>query len=134
MLEYNTEKGAVTLDNREIVHGMSRYQSELYVLEKALTRINTMCELHIYIECDYVAAGFEQGWIEKWNENNWTTSSGKEVSNKREWIALEQKMKPHQFYFHTKEEHSYRNWLKNNVEKEKLVCLKNLENSTLSKS
>jgi len=102
------------------------------VLERALSRINTMCEVHCYIECDYVAAGFEQGWLDEWSKNDWKTKSNKDVSNKEEWQALLTMVLEHEHYmvFHVKEEHSYREWLKRNMEKEKARCLKSLENST----
>lgn len=68
----------------KIIQGMSWYQSELYVLERALSRINAMYEVHVYTECEYVAAGFEQGWLESWKRNGWKTATKKEVSNLEE--------------------------------------------------
>ena len=117
------------------IHGMSWYQSELYVLERALSRLNTMYEVHVYLECNYVAAGFEQGWLEQWKANDWMTSSNKEVSNREEWEKLDALVQwlCDSIVFHVKEEHSYRKWLKNNMEKEKQRCLKSLENSTQQK-
>lgn len=134
VLEYQTQKGAVTLDKIEVIHDMTKYQSELYVLKMALSRINTMCELEIYTECGYVAAGFEN-WLPKWKENNWITEQKKEVSNRKEWEELDTIVRQygHQLTFHTKEHHSYREWLKNNVEKEKTKCSKYLENLTAQK-
>ena len=114
---------------------MSKYQSELYVLKNALARINTMCELNIYTESEYVAAGFES-WLDMWKANNWLTKAGKEVSNKKEWEELDALVQQygHELVFHVKEAHSYRNWLKDNVEKEKTRCLKDLENLTVQKN
>ena len=63
VIEYQ-DKQDKAYSQMKIIEGMSRYQSELYVLERALSRINTMCEVHCYIECEYVAAGFEQGWLD----------------------------------------------------------------------
>lgn len=119
----------------KIIREMSWYQSELYVLERALSRINAMYEVHVYTECSYVAAGFEQGWIKQWQENNWKTSSNEAVKNKAEWQALIALVQDRGFLlmFHVKEEHSYRKWLKANMEKEKQKCLKNLESSTQQK-
>ena len=108
----------------KIIKGMSWYQSELYVLERALSRINAMCEVHIYTECPYVAAGFEQGWIKQWIENDWKTSANEEVKNKAEWQALLEHVQQCKLVFHVKEEHSYRKWLKANMEKEKERCRK----------
>lgn len=108
----------------KIIKEMSWYQSELYVLERALSRINAMCEVHVYTECPYVAAGFERGWIKQWQENDWMTSSNEEVKNKAEWQALLEQVQQGELVFHVKEDHSYRKWLKANMEKEKERCRK----------
>ena len=108
----------------KIIKEMSWYQSELYVLERALSRINAMYEVHVYTECPYVAAGFEQGWIKQWQENDWMTSSNEEVKNKAEWQALLEQVQQCELMFHVKEDHSYRKWLKANMEKEKERCRK----------
>lgn len=120
IVECETTKGPADVGNIETIQGKSRYQSELYVLKMALTRINTMCEVHIYTECDYMAAGFER-WLDQWKANSWLTSANKEVSNRKEWEELDAIVQQygHALVFHVKEEHSYRKWLKDNVEKEK---------------
>lgn len=119
----------------KIIQGMSTYQSELYVLERALSRLNTMYEVHVYTESSYVAAGFKQGWLENWKANDWKTATNGPVKNETEWRALDEAVQQygHELVFHVKEDHSYRNWLKNNMEKEKKKCLKSLENSTQQK-
>ena len=112
------------------VKDTTKYQAELYVLKKALTRINTKCELHLYIECDYIAAGFGK-WLTEWKENGWQTKRGEAVKNSKEWQELDALVQQygHTLVFHVKEKHSYRNWFIDNLEKEKQRCLKNLENS-----
>lgn len=52
VVECETAKGSATVSDIKMIKGMSWYQSELYVLAIALNRINTMCEVHLYIECD----------------------------------------------------------------------------------
>lgn len=117
----------------KIIKEMSWYQSELYVLERALSRITTMYEVHCYIECEYVAAGYEQGRIEKWKKNGWKTAQNKDVKNKEEWMALDSWVQKHghELVFHVKEDHSYRNWLKSNMEKEKERCRKHMKQTKL---
>lgn len=117
------------------IQGMSQYQSELYVLERALTRITTRCDIHIYTESSYVAAGYVQGWLEFWKTHGWRTKTDKKVSNIDEWKALDAIVQQygHALTFHVKEDHAYRKWLKTTMEKEKKKCLKNLENSTQQK-
>lgn len=120
VIEYQ-DKQDKAFSQMKIIQGMSAYQSELYVLERALSRINTMYEVHVYTECEFVAAGFEQGWLDQWMQNDWKTASKKEVSNKKEWQALIALVQQYDHYlvFHVKENYPYREWLKRNMEKEK---------------
>lgn len=128
VIEYQDNPGAA-VSQMKIIKGMSSYQSELYVLERALSRINTMYEVHVYTECPYVAAGFEQGWLESWKRNGWKTATKKEISNLEEWKSLDAVVQQygHELTFHVKEDHSYRKWLKRNMEKEKERCRKTMK-------
>lgn len=121
VIKYQDDTEHADPPKMKIIKGMTAYQSELYVLERALSRINTMCEVHCYIECEYVAAGFEQGWLDQWMQNDWKTASDREVSNKKEWQALIALVEEYGHYLvlHVKEDHPYREWLRNNLEKEK---------------
>ena len=134
VIEYETAKGEASAGNLLTVQGMTKYQSELHVLQKALNRINTMCELHIYTECDYIAAGFEK-WLAEWKLQDWKNKRDEEVKNSKEWKELDALVSKygHVLVFHVKESHSYKKWFKENLEKEKQKCLKNLENSTQQK-
>lgn len=104
VIEYQDKKDKA-FPQMKIIKEMSWYQSELYVLERALSRITTMYEVHVYTECEFVAAGFEQGWLDEWMRNGWKNASNKDVSNKEEWqalLALVQKY-DHYMVFHVKE-------------------------------
>ena len=130
IVECDTTKGPATVSDISTMQGVNKYQLELRTLINALRRINTMCEVHVYLDCDYVAAGFTKGWIEQWKANGWMTATKREVKNSREWNLLDHMVCKygHQIEFHVKEPHTYRNWLTSNVEKEKRKCSKNLEN------
>lgn len=134
VIEMKTAKGDATAGDLLTVKDMTKYQAELHVLKKALARINTKCELHLYTECEYIAAGFEK-WLTEWKENGWKTKRGEAVKNNKEWQELDELVQRHGhvLVFHVKENHSYKKWLKENLEKEKQKCLTNLENSTRQK-
>lgn len=131
VVEFKTEKGDATVGNLLTVRDMTKYQAELHVLKKALSRINTMCELHIYTESTYIAAGFEK-WLIEWKRDGWQNARGLTVKNSKEWQELDALVSNygHKMVFHVKEEHSYKKWFIDNLKKEKEQCLKNLENST----
>lgn len=122
VIEFPTARGDASAGELLTVRGMTCYQSELYILEKALRRMNTMCELHIYTECGYVAAGFGK-WLA-----GWQTKRKEPVRNAGEWKALDALVQQygHVLVFHVKEEHSYRNWFRDNLEKKK--CLEKHNN------
>lgn len=44
------ERPDMAVARMKLIRGMSANQSEIYVLERALTRINTLCEVHVYTE------------------------------------------------------------------------------------
>lgn len=134
VIEFKTAKGDATACDLLAVTDMTKYQTEMYVLKKALARINTMCELHIYTECEYIAAGFEK-WLQEWKLNDWQTKRGDAVKNGKEWQELDALVQKHGhiLVFHVKENHSYKKWFIDNLEKEKQKCLRNLENLTQRK-
>ena len=134
VIEFKTAKGDATAGDLLTVENMTKYQTELHVLKKALARINTMCEVHLYTECEYIAAGFEK-WLEEWKKDNWKTARGEEVKNSGDWQELDALVQQygHEIVLHVKEDHSYKKWFVDNLEKEKQKCLKNLGNSTQQK-
>lgn len=134
VIEVETAKGDATAGNLLAVKDMTKYQAELHVLKKALARINTKCELHLYTECEYIAAGFQK-WLAEWKENGWQTKRGEAVKNSKEWQELDELVQRygHTPVFHVKEKHSYKKWFIENLEKEKQKCLKNSESSTQQK-
>ena len=134
IIEVETAKGDATAGDLLTVKDMTKYQAELHALKKALARINTMCELHIYTECEYIAAGFEK-WLTEWKENGWQTKRGEAVKNSKEWQELDELVQKHghMLVFHVKEHHSYKKWFIENLEKEKEKCLKSLASSTQQK-
>lgn len=134
VIEVETAKGDATAGDLLTVKDMTKYQAELHVLKKALARINTKCELHLYTECEYIAAGFQK-WLAEWKENGWQTKRGEAVKNSKEWQELDELVQQygHMLVFHVKEKHSYKRWFIENLEKEKQKCLINLESSTQQK-
>lgn len=120
VMEYKTPKGDATASEVITLQKMTAYQTQLHILKKALSRINTKCEVHIYTECPYVATGLNK-WLSQWKSAGWVTARGDPVKNAAEWKELDALVQKHNhtLVLHVKEDHSYRNWLKDNVEKEK---------------
>lgn len=113
MLEVDTEKGPATLTKLEQIEA-SKNTAELTAVVEAVKRLKHDCRLVIYTDSECVAAGFEQGWIENWEEQGWLTAKGKEVANKDLWIELKARIGT-EVVFQVKENHSYRVWMENQL-------------------
>lgn len=83
-IKTKTRKGMAKLENTVKVTA-TKNMAELLVLNEALSRIFKECELVIHTNSRYVAAAFQQGWIEQWEKAMWKTSKGKPVENREEW-------------------------------------------------
>lgn len=114
ILEVNIN-APVTLQETLIIQNATPNCAELKVIIEALKRMNQKCELTIYTESNYVAAGFNNGWLSSWKANGWKTARGKEISNKDEWSELDKLLEGHIVTIKTNENHSYRKWLKTEV-------------------
>lgn len=117
ILEMTTEKDPVTLQDSLILQNETPNCAELKVVIEALKRMRQKCELVIYTESQYVAAGYNTGWVASWKENDWHTARGTEVSNREQWEQLDNLLQGHEFTFRCEEAHSYRRWLRGEVER-----------------
>ena len=61
---------------------------ELTAVIKALESIKLKSKIQIYTDSQYVKNGMTS-WLLKWKNNNWKTSSKKDVKNKDLWKKLE---------------------------------------------
>ena len=117
LLETDTPAGVKTLHKVMKILCATANQSELIVLIEALKRMREPCSLIIFTESEYVAAGYRNGWVDKWLQSGWMTAKGKEVANRAEWEELDELLSCHEFSFETAKAHEYRMWLKNEVSK-----------------
>lgn len=119
LLETDTPAGVKTLHKVLKIQNATANQSELIVLIGALKRMREACELTIFTESEYVAAGYRNGWVDRWLQSGWRTAAGKEVANRAEWEELDGVLSCHEFSFETAKAHEYRMWLKNEVSRAK---------------
>lgn len=104
------EKDPVAVSNFRVVRNVTRNAAELRILALALSKINKNCDLTIYTDSTYLAAGLEN-WLEQWKESDWQTKDGKPVANRTEWEFLLKTLFRHQFSLVVGEKHSYSSWL-----------------------
>jgi len=83
-------------------------RAELIALIDAMRRMTKESDIDIYTESDYVANGFDMGWVENWKANSWRRKGGTEVANREEWEELDRLLEPHNYNFHIGQDHAYR--------------------------
>lgn len=98
-------------DNRETMvwqRDTNRNILTLCALEEALLRIRQPCSLHIWLDCFYVSAVLQNGWLKMWKQNGWITAKGCPVKNAVQWESVDEKLKMHEITLHLKEEYPNR--------------------------
>jgi ribonuclease HI len=96
---------------------MTANEAEMVALKMALERINTKCELNIYTENAFIANAVQNGWADQWKADGWKTKAGKDVANRKLWEELFPMLEKYTVRWHVKELYSYKNWLRDEVEK-----------------
>lgn len=119
ILETETYRGPANVGDKLRLEQHTEKQAELAALLAAARRIRGACELHIFTESEFVAAGWRLGWIEGWKKNDWKTSRGEPVSFGAMWQELDQLIGGHPTEFHIREHHPYSEWFKFEAKREK---------------
>ncbi len=135
LLEQETGKGPATLHQIEKVEEPeTENRVQLLAVTGALRRLRKNCDLMIHTHSEYVAAGFAEGWLEKWAENGWKTVKGEPVANRPEWEEMAELLNAHEFEFRAGR-HAYSAWMERELRmrKEKEECLTGSENSAAPK-
>lgn len=117
ILEFKTEKGSATLTKMRYFPHATPNEAELRSVIEALRRMIEKCELTIYTDSAYVAAGYNSGWVANWKKNNWQTTKGEEVTHAELWQELDRLLMVHEFKFEVGVAHEYRNWMIEEVNK-----------------
>ncbi|MCM1468104.1 MAG: hypothetical protein NC086_08145, partial [Alistipes sp.] len=136
ILEFVTEKGAVTRTGFVELENETANSAEIVLVTEALRRLNEKCSLALYTEAGQVGTAVETGWIGKWEQNGWKTGKGTPVQDREKWEAMGKLLIGHDFCFKTGK-HPYLEWMNREVkqrEKERLECLKDSEILTVQRN
>lgn len=117
LLEAQTSKGPEKRHRFVVIEDVTEKQAQLIILTMALLRLNRPCVLNIYTDSEYVASAYNLGWMKSWKKNFWMTAKGKKIANCKEWTDLDMEMRKHAHRFHVKQDHEYREFLKDGVNK-----------------
>ena len=86
------EKNNKIIKRKEISGGLvdtTNNQMDLIAAIETLKALKKSTEICIITDSNYVKKGITE-WLPSWKENNWKTSSGKEVKNRKLWEKLEE--------------------------------------------
>ena len=86
------EKNNKIIKRKEIsgcVVDTTNNQMELVAAIETLKALKKYTEICIITDSNYVKKGITE-WLPSWKENNWKTSSKKEVKNRKLWEELEE--------------------------------------------
>lgn len=115
ILEFKTETRCATLTKMRYFPHMTPNEAELRCVIEALRHMKEKCEITIYTESAYVAAGYNSGWIANWKQNGWKNSKGADISHMVLWKELDRLLGEHEFAFELGKLHEYRSWMINEV-------------------
>ncbi|NPV27086.1 MAG: ribonuclease HI [Firmicutes bacterium] len=81
-------------------------QMELQGVIAALSQLKRPAIVHLYTDSAYIHNAFTQGWIEKWQKNNWLTSTREPVKNRELWEEIIRLTHVHQIHWHKVKGHA----------------------------
>lgn len=119
ILETETSKGPATAGDKLQLEQTTENQAELTALLTAVRRVKIGCELHIYTDSAFAAAGWTMDWISGWKKNDWKNRKGDPVAFREMWQELDQIINGHHTEFHVKEYHEYSAWFRIEAERER---------------
>lgn len=72
---------------------------ELMAVIRALQQLKKATVVTVYTDSKYIRDALEEGWLRKWQKNNWKTSNKKDVKNKDLWLQLLHEITRHTVQF-----------------------------------
>lgn len=79
---------------------------ELTAAIEALAALKEPCQVALYSDSSYLVNAMNQGWLERWQRNNWKTASRKSVENIDLWQKILTLTDKHEVTFHKVKGHS----------------------------
>lgn len=110
---------AVSIDEPEearsyfgIVRGCSESAAVLFGLKNALRYLDGFEVIQLNISCASVAAAFDNGWIQKWQDQDFYNSKGQPIKNREIWMEVVESLRGRAVEVKLNEFNGFRRWLK----------------------
>ena len=68
---------------------------ELTAALEALRSLDAPSRVTLHTDSEYLSKAFNEGWLDSWQDNDWQTSSNKDVKNQGLWKALLEEAERH---------------------------------------
>lgn len=107
-----------TMEISECVGNIDRKRLEVLGLAAVLKHIKKPCSICLYTNGNYIYQTIENEWLDKWETSGWVSSKGTEIQNVDKWKQISALLVPHEIIA-SKEEHSYRSYLKTVLRRQK---------------
>jgi len=79
---------------------------ELCAAIEALEALREPCKVDLYSDSSYLVNAINEGWLKRWNANNWKTAAKKSVENIDLWQKILKLLTLHRINFHKVKGHS----------------------------
>ena len=118
VLEYMLKDGTpYTKDGTETFEKINENKLVLKAIIAAGKRLTKPCSIRIFTGCNHVLSTTHNGWHIEWQKNGWKKKNGQPINNAALWEELVTVLDKHAVTY-TKDEHSYRKWMREQLKKE----------------
>lgn len=119
LIEFLSKKTGepITRDGMESFDCTFENELALKAMIAAAKRLTKPCVIRFYTTCNHVLSTVHNGWHIQWQKNGWKRSDGREAKNAALWEELVAVLDKHAVTY-TKDEHSYRKWMREQLEGE----------------
>lgn len=118
ILTVQTNAGTADAGDKKRMDETTENQATLTAIETALKRMKKPSHIILWLECNYVAAAMQNEWYKQWKEKDWKTARGTPVADAEKWRSILYLLNGHSFEVRLKEQHTYREWMRRELEKE----------------
>lgn len=98
-LEFADRDGKLHEREVEAERKATRNSNILKAMEEALISLRCPCMINIITDSDYLSGAVKNGWLAKWQQNEWKTARGQEVKNAEQWKCVARLMARHSCRF-----------------------------------
>ena len=121
VLEYMLKDGTpYTKDGTETFEKINENKLVLKEIIAAGKRLTKPCSIRIFTGCNHVLSTTHNGWHIEWQKNGWKKKNDKPINNAALWEELVTVLDKHAVTY-TKDEHSYKRWMREQLEGEQNV-------------